>query len=47
MGSNGARSSGPIDENPAEEVKGVDKVQLAPRSLKKREADRLVKCAKR
>jgi len=36
-----------IEENPAEEVKGVEKVQVAPRSLDRKEAARLVKYAER
>lgn len=42
-----AKRQGLIDDNPTEDVKGVEEAQVAPRALEKREADKLVKYAER
>ena len=42
-----ARREGLLAEDPTEDVKGVEKVQMAPRSLEKKEVDRLIRYAER
>ncbi|MHB1416600.1 MAG: tyrosine-type recombinase/integrase [Chloroflexota bacterium] len=42
-----ARREGLLAEDPTEDVKGVEKVQMAPRSLEKKEVDRLIRHAER
>lgn len=40
-----AKREGLIDDNPTEDIKGVEKVKMAPRALEKKEADRLIRYA--
>ena len=42
-----AKSQGLINENPADEVKGVERVRMAPKALSKREVDRLTRFVER
>jgi len=42
-----AKGQGLIGENPAEEIKGVERVRVAPKALSKREVDRLTRFAQR
>jgi site-specific recombinase XerD len=42
-----AKGQGLISENPAEDVKGVERVRMAPKALSKREVDRLTRFVER